>query len=181
MYDVFLWLTALLLGVVLTILATDPIYLLLARVLGTWMRRPPRGVKGIWDTTFSYRSKGQIIVERQIVELKQFGSVVIGRTLAPETHAHTFQGRMRYEIYFTGTWQSNVAGEIYHGAFQFALDVRGKKMEGKWIGHNSRHEVGSGNWKWSLITDKIDRSTKQQVVTDFKKQLATASSHASGP
>jgi hypothetical protein len=179
MTDFVLWAVTLILGVVITIIATEPIQYLMAKTLGLWIHRPPRGIKGIWDSSYIYRSKGSKKTERQLIELRQFGNYVVGRVLSGQSHSHTFKGRIRHEIFFTGTWDTDVKGEIYHGAFQFVLDVQGKKMSGKWIGFDSQHRVDSGDWEWNLISDRIDSATKQRIVADFKTKGKDASSNSS--
>ena len=119
MSDIFLWIATLVLGIVITIIATDPTHYLLARIFGGWISRPPRGVKGIWMSSYSYRGRihDKKKIEHQLVELRQFGNYVVGKVLATQTHNHTFQGQVKYELYFTGTWETDVKGEIYHGTF----------------------------------------------------------------
>jgi hypothetical protein len=126
----------------------------------------------------SYSYRGRIHetkkIEYQLVELRQFGSYVAGRVLATQTQSHTFRGRIKYELYFTGTWETDVKGEIYHGAFQFVLDVHGKNMKGKWIGFNKQHVVDSGDWEWRLVSAKIDKIAIEKCVADFQKQYGQA-------
>ncbi len=180
MSDLFIWITTLVLGVVITIIATEPIQYLMARTFGVLMIRPPRGVKGIWRTSYSYRGRMNETkkLEFQLIEFKQFGSYVVGKVLAGQTHDNIFKGRIKHEIFFTGTWETGLKSEIYHGAFQFVLDVHGTSMKGKWIGFNKQHQVDFGDWDWSLVSDKIDRKTIEKCVNDFHKEYGLADEHA---
>lgn len=77
------------------------------------------------------------------------------------------KGKIQYEIYSTGTWETHIKGEIYHGAFQFVIDVKDKEMKGKWVGSNSKRQVGTGNWEWVLLSDCVDSTTKRCLVAEF--------------
>jgi hypothetical protein len=100
MSNILLWIATLVLDVVVTIIATDPIHYLLARIFGLWISQPPRGIKGIWKTSYSYRGRipEKKKMEHQLVEFKQFGRYVVGRVLASQTQSRRLQGRisMRY-------------------------------------------------------------------------------------
>src|SRR5919201_6263462 len=107
MTEIFLWLATLVLGVMITIIATDPLHFLLAQIFGGWISRPPRGIKGLWRTSYSYRGRipEKKKREHQLIEFRQFGTYVVGRVLASQTQSHRLQGRIKHEIFFTGTWE----------------------------------------------------------------------------
>lgn len=106
MTAVTIWILTLISGVMLQVLANDPIQYLVARLLGNWLPRRPRGVKGIWLSEYSYRSRGVFAIEKQLIELKQFGNYVAGRNITSQAHGNRIRGKVFSQTYFTGTWQS---------------------------------------------------------------------------
>ena len=106
MADLLIWIVTLIIGIVITIIATEPIQYILARILGIWTKKPPRGVKGIWSSEYTYGNSRPKKTERHLVEFRQFGNYVVGRVIAGQSHTHTFKGRIQHEIFFTGMWET---------------------------------------------------------------------------
>lgn len=168
MIETILWILALLLSVILSILATEPIFFLLARILGVWLPLKNRGIKGLWEATYLYESKGNIKSETHLMELRQFGNYVIGKNLCAQNHWHRLSGKIRNEYYYTGVWENTADGQIWHGGFQFHLHNDGSLMEGKWIGFDSSKKVQEGPWRWKLLSREIDKTTRQSYLSNWK-------------
>ena len=167
MVSIILWLLTILTGATITVLTTEPIHYLLATTFGAWVPRRPRGVKGIWCAEYSYRSRGVLKNEKQLIELRQFGNYVVGRSLTGQAHMNKLKGKVQLQMYFTGIWESPREREVYHGAFQCVVDVHGSNMKGKWLGFDSRHEVEHGPWEWTLLTQHLNAGIRKEVVAEF--------------
>lgn len=175
MLELIVWLVTLLLGVVITIIANEPIQYLLARAFGRWIPLQPRGVKGIWEAVYTWRGAGEEIkTEHQLVELGQFGKYVVGQVLRGQVHSHTFQGKVQLETYFTGIWESNVVDEIYSGALQVVIDVRGKRMKGAWIGFDSQNDVQCGPYEWQLQSRDNSSAIRTGLIAEFDRKYRTS-------
>lgn len=167
-----LWILTIFLGVVLTIIANDPIHFLLARFIGGVIPKKKRGVKGLWRATYSWKGDDGDRREDQIIELRQFGSYVIGRNLTGKAHWYKLRGKVELQTYFTGTWDNVSDGDIYHGAFQVVVSPHGDAMRGKWVGFNKRQEINHGPWQWSLLARDVDKNSKNRVLENIKKEEA---------
>jgi hypothetical protein len=172
MIEIILWLIALFLGVAITIIAKDPIHYLMARLLGGWIPRRPRGVKGFWHTSYSYEEDGILKEENQIVELRQFGNYAIGRNLTGSAHWYKIQGKIHLQIYFTGLWENLSEGDIYHGAFQVVILPHGDRMEGKWIGFDNKQHINHGPWKWDLLSRNINSTNRKKLLDNSRQNSA---------
>jgi hypothetical protein len=169
--------------VTLSIVAKEPIHYLLVRSLGGFVPRRERGVRGIWLSDYSVDLHGVVTHEKELLVLRQVGKHVIGRTLSGQLHVNALRGTIAMERYFTGTWESKVPSELYHGAFQCVLSLSGTEMTGKWIGFDSSNDVASGSWEWKLLSKKIDADSAKseavkfaQVGPDESRRKLTASS-----
>ena len=172
MYDIIIWLISLLGGVVLTLLLQKSIQKFLTRIFGGWVPRVERGVRGLWHSTYIYESESGIRKHDHLMELKQFGNQVVGKSLTGVSHQFKVLGEIYYQIYFTGLWESTVEGDITHGTFQCFIDNKGKSMDGKWLGTSRKHGVNEGNWHWEFIAKKTDSQTKKKWIEEFQSTKA---------
>jgi hypothetical protein len=151
------WFAGILLGVILSIFFEEPVHRVLARHLIRWVPRRARNLTGVWEAQYTYESNFQTLVEKQLIELRQVGKHVYGRTLRSQAHGHVAKGRFEYELYFTGIWENTTPGSIYHGSFQFILDPDGRHMTGKWLGFSeSFKSVNHGDWTWRLVSNEVN-------------------------
>jgi hypothetical protein len=163
--DVLLWFLVILVSVVLALLAEGPIHWLLARTIGGLIPRRPRSVTGLWQTEYAYERGGKKMVEEQIIELRQFGAHVVGKSIKAQAHPSEFMGRFQHQIYFTGSWRRMGRGQINHGAFQLILHAEGQRMDGEWVGFSEKlHVVKHGSWKWVLVSQSVSRDAKRKVL-----------------
>lgn len=168
MNDILIWLISLLIGIILTLLLQNPIQILITTVLGGWIPRSERGVKGFWHSTYTYQSKEEVRTQNHLVEFKQFGNYVVGKSLAGGTHVFKLRGKIYFQTYFTGIWESSIEGDITHGSYQYVIDNKGRLMEGKWLGTNRKHGINEGDWHWELITKKTSSKTKKELIEKFQ-------------
>ena len=164
--NILLWILAILFVVIFTIIAQGPIHWLLVKLFGGFIPRGPRGVRGLWRSIYTYEEDGEQKTENQLVELKQFGKNVVGRNITGKAHWYKIKGKVEMQMYFTGFWEHIGEGDIRHGAFQFAINSTGDRMEGKWIGFDKRHKINDGPWTWKLLSRKLDRETKLKFLQE---------------
>ena len=159
-----LWVLAVLVSVALSTILTDPTYWLLARILGGILPARPRNVTGLWQVPYRFEDAGNRETEAQIIELRQLGTHVFGKTIASTHHKDVIRGSFRHEIYFSGTWRSIKRGQIYHGTFQLILHPLGQKLEGRWLGFSKKNVVKHGRWTWTLLSAGLNKTEKQKIV-----------------
>jgi hypothetical protein len=70
---------------------------------------------------------------------------------------------MKGDFYVTGTWENIVEGMQYHGAFQLFLHPDGQKMEGVWVGFDSRNHIQHGWWHWEVLSRQIGKKARARV------------------
>ena len=166
-----MWVITIALSVIVTALLNDPVQWFLVRCFSSIMSRPQRGVKGLWNSTYTYSSDGKTIDETQIIELRQFGNYVIGRNITGKAHWQRLKGKVHAQLYFTGLWENIPEGDIYHGAFQFKLTPDGNKMSGEYVGFDDEYQICTGSWSWTLLTRSVDKATKARVIKDSEKNI----------
>jgi hypothetical protein len=157
-------------GLFLTVIFQEPLQLMLARVLGGI--GPIRGtsIKGNWRSHYNYFS-GKRLEITQVVQLRQFGPFVVGRSLGSSgSHRHVVRGRLRDGI-LTGVWHNVAENAHHHGAFQLILTPDGRGMAGKWVGFDRRHQVQHGAWKWEALPVDL---TPREIEETIKPQEAMA-------
>lgn len=165
--NILIWFSSLILGIIFTLLFQNPIQGVLTKIFGGIIPRKDRGLKGIWYSSYTYESKDKIHTQNHLAEIKQFGNYIIGRRLIGDSHEFKMVGKIYYNIYFSGQWESPVERDINHGTFQLLIDNKGKSMEGKWLGISRERGINHGNWKLEIITTKIDRKTKENLIEDY--------------
>jgi len=57
-------------------------------------------------------------------------------------------GTRHTDQYLTGTYEDEVAGHSFHGAFQLKILPNEEVMTGRWVGFNSLNEILQGPWEW---------------------------------
>ena len=109
---------------------------------------------------------------RHIIELRQFGNYVVGKSLiGKESHIFRMRGKVYNGTYLTGVWESTMSGNIHHGAFQGRLNLSGDNMEGKILGTSSQNNIRNGHWKLELISKKIKKD-REAILASYQDQYA---------
>jgi len=161
------WLGVLLLGVILTLILEERLPWSIARLLNVVLPKPRRNVRGLWRARYTYLGEdGQEKHEEQVIELRQLGKHVWGRNHTARQHWYKMRGRLELEMYLTGVWENTPEGDIFHGAFQFAVCPEGNRMQGKWIGFDSHNNIQSGPWYWELLSKSTDAQSKLTIIHD---------------
>jgi len=166
-----MWVLMIVLSSIFTVLLHEPIQWVFVRFFGSIMFRPQRGVKGLWNSTYTYTSGGQEIDETQIIELRQIGKYVIGRNITGKAHWQRLKGKVHSQTYFTVFWENIPEGDIYHGAFQFKITPDGERMSGQYVGFDDKYQICTGPWTWILLSRSVDKLTKYQALKDSEKDL----------
>lgn len=167
-----IWLGSVVFTVILTVILTEPIHRMLLGLLGGITPPIPRDPRGIWRSTYRYKSRGHAHVETQIMELRRIGNYVVGRNVAGRFYKHKLRGRVR-DSYLTGTWENILEGVRYHGAFQFFLLPDGSKMEGSWVGYNRRNEIQHGWWHWQQLSKETGKRAREQFAQRLEEPEAS--------
>ena len=152
-------------SVVIAKIADEPITWAIAHLLGGFGPRRTSGVRGTWKNSYSFQNPdGRKYVE-QIVQLRQFGSYVIGKAITSSTDVqkHRIRGRYRSRV-LTGTWENVAEGAEHYGAFQLVLRTDGNVMAGQWVGFDRRNRVQHGEWKWELLNRSLDKRSTAQLL-----------------
>jgi hypothetical protein len=107
-----------------------------------------REIEGLWDSSYSFFFEREVIAHNHLIELKKDGKYIFGKSLeeSPSPHFFHMKGEIHYGSYFSGTWESSLKGNIYHGTFQFKIDQLGNSMKGKWLGSSAFKAINSGDW-----------------------------------
>ena len=159
------WLLAILVGVLLSIVLSEPVHWLMSRLPGGIIPARPRSVTGLWLVPYQFEAAGNRQPEKQIVELRQVGKHVFGKTVASIHHRDVIRGIFSHQIYFSGSWRSIKPGQIYHGTFQLIFDPEGERLRGKWLGFSDTyHVVNHGEWEWQLLSRKVRKAEKERIV-----------------
>jgi hypothetical protein len=105
-----------------------------------------RNLEGIWYS--SYSPSDSIKNHDHVLKLQQFGNQITAASLegSPSSHGFRLKGTVRFDIYFSGYWESAESGSIHHGVFQFIIDRKGRNMAGKWLGLKGTDSINSGDW-----------------------------------
>lgn len=162
--DASLWIVGIVLSVALSILLHDKVHWLLVRVLGHRVPRRQRSLAGLWRSRYCYPNRdGELVYQQHLIELRQVGRYITGRTIVGDKHRYLVKGRFSQEKYFTGTWDNILDNDIYHGAFQCVLEPEGKRMVGRWVGFNGDDDVMGGPWEWKLVFHKISKKLRSDL------------------
>jgi len=168
--EITLWITGILLSILLTIVLTEPINFLIAKIFGGTKLKENK-VSGIWKAVWLYEKEGKRFSIIQYYAVKQFGNYVIASSINDEINPTEIKAKMSNKTFLTGTWvgKFNKDKGRYHGALQFLISPTGNKMNGKWIGFDRNHRINEGDWEWTLIQNRIDKEFVKQLSSEEKE------------
>ena len=120
---------------------------------------------GIWQSRYTYASSSrdnQQFTGQHYVLLLQHENQLQVRALPGSesqlTMNLTIDGRVA-----TGLWREVTSadgyyhGHEFHGVAQMIIDPAGRRMEGRWLGHNRAvTTINSGGWTLDFIADETD-------------------------
>ena len=120
---------------------------------------------GIWRSRYTYASSSrdnQQFTGQHYVLLLQHEDQLQVRALPGSqsqlTMNLTIDGRLA-----TGLWRELTSGDGYyrghefHGVVQMIIDPAGRRMEGRWLGHDRAvTTINSGGWTLDFIADETD-------------------------
>jgi len=166
-----LWIAGIILSIFLTILLTDPINFLIAKIFGGTKIKENK-ISGIWKAVWYYETgiKRHSII--QYYKVKQFGNFVIARSINDEINPTEIKAKISNNTFLTGSWVGKFEKNKgrYHGALQFLITPTGNKMNGKWIGFDTKHKVNGGDWEWILTQNKVDKEFIKQLSSEEKEE-----------
>ena len=127
---------------------------------------------GLWESIYRYESASGTKLERQILEIRQFGEHVVAADVEYQAHPNRLSGRFANDKFFTGTWH-NRKEQLYEGAFQFSLHNNGEQLDGQWVGFNSQNLIRNGPWILRRISLDFSEENKR-MSKSFKLTMAAA-------
>lgn len=147
-----IWIFGLLLSIILTIVLTDPINFLLARLFGGSIKSS-KGIRGIWKATSEVISQGK---NRKIIryfEVKQFGNYIIAKSITKSYGNYVIRGKLTKKMVLSGSWaEITLDSREYSGVIQLILGRHKTEIKGKYLSYNRNNEVVDGTWHWTLET-----------------------------
>jgi hypothetical protein len=171
---IILWVLSLVLTCVATVIVTEPAQYVVARFLGRYFGRAPRGIKGLWIAEYDYLDENDEARHiTQLLEFRQFGKYVFAKSLTRDDHSQWLRAKLENSIYLTGTWSNMLEGTTYHGAFQVLVNAKGTILEGKWLGFDSKQRIQHGNWKFSLISHDCGRQEREGAIVRVNQLAVT--------
>ena len=166
---VCVWLFGIIIGAIIAVLAAEPAQRFAVRLLSPLIPGPSRSLRGIWESEYEYSSDGENCVERQLVEIRQFGRAVFGFSFKSQRHDHRLRAKFRQGLFLTGTWENTKPGKVYHGAAQFVFDPSGGVLKGKYVGFSDQlHRIEVGEWTMTLVTKHVDSKARLKAKRDFR-------------
>jgi hypothetical protein len=110
-------------GLILGVLFSDIFKLAISAAIQKLFEPAARQIAGTWETSYWYiDDKGQRIEQNDIVKLRQIGTYVFGRNESSKRDRYKISGRLRNQVFFTGTWKSLIKSDTYHGPFQLIVN-----------------------------------------------------------
>lgn len=164
------------LALILTVLFSDPLASLVARLLGPFSSLSTgRTIKGQWFSYYEVVLDGEIPrlpgmpIDTDRIEgvvFTKVGSAVIGKNTR-DSRAYFLRLRMEDNCVLTGTWRDQSDNRHHFGAVQLVWDYSGGYMMGKYVGRDRHHDVNWGPWIFAR-----NESQLQSVVDDWRKRFA---------
>jgi hypothetical protein len=155
------WVLGPVLGVVVTLLVSEPLKERLAPLVSQLGSKKEEGVTGLWKASFFY---GDPAVQHvQVIEISTLFGSVVGRIIphelnegaakrVQETRPLRVRGTIKDNRFFTGVWFHPERRSHHHGAFDLVVRQNNLQMEGMWLGYSeTKNVIETGRWVWERI------------------------------
>lgn len=125
---------------------------------------------GIWRSRYTYRSsqrKGEFETEHYVVA-RQSGEKVTAESVPHSTGSQVGLDLVLDGAIASGRWwertpkTSSYHGASYHGVIQLVIDPRGQRLGGRWLGFNSKYEIGDGLWELECVDSSTSSQSQRQ-------------------
>lgn len=161
------------LGLILTVLFSEPLASLVVRLAGPLSILPTnRTVKGEW---FAYYEvipdglpplrPGEPINAGRVERIKfsKIGAAVVGQNMR-DSRSYFLRLRMESDCILTGTWRDVSGGRYHFGAVQLVWDYSGDHMLGKYVGRDRHNDVNWGPWAFARTEAGL-----QPVIDEWRR------------
>lgn len=125
----------------------------------------PGRLAGIWRSRYTYTSSSrddQVFTGQHYVLLLQHENQLQVRALPGSESQLTMNLSIDGRV-ATGAWREVTSadgyyqGHEFHGVAQMIIDPAGRRMEGRWLGHDRAVTmINSGGWDLDFIADETD-------------------------
>jgi hypothetical protein len=152
------WIAGPLIGVLVTVLLTEPLRERLLPILAAIGTKDRQGITGVWRATFLFGTPRQSYVEH--IELRHRFGVIVGRIIpSPENYAAAkavenrrplrVRGVLKDNLFFSGVWFHPAVRSHHTGTFDLLVNRDNDTMTGHWLGYSEgRHAIESEQWLW---------------------------------
>lgn len=132
-------------------------------LLGPACNEIEKAVSTIWSDSYL---AGEWTQEWQVSNSKNFDEKNSSRATVHHVGDHFStcieSKKQRFEVngtiernsFITGTWCDILKGASYFGSFQLAISPRHDRLEGRWVGFNSKNVIQSGKWIWRKVKSR---------------------------
>jgi hypothetical protein len=126
-------------------------------------------IGGIWRSHYTYRSsrrKGTFDAEHYLVARQH------GQNVTAESVPHSAGSQVKLDLFVEGAiasgrwWEhtpvnSSYEGASYHGVIQLVIDPRGQRLQGRWLGFNSKYEISDGAWDLLCVDSSVSEESQR--------------------
>lgn len=163
-FTVAKWIVGPVVGVLITVLLTEPLRERLLPLLTIWGSKKSEGVIGVWRAEFFFGDEQNSYVE--IVELKHRFGLIVGRIVPSDENYPALRkvehdkplrvrGAVRDNQFFSGTWFHPLRRSHHTGTFDLLLNRGNFRMEGQWLGYSERrNQIESQAWVWTRVDEE---------------------------
>jgi hypothetical protein len=155
------WIVGPVIGVIITVLLTEPLRERVLPLLTIWGSKKTPSVVGIWKAEFLFGDEKIPYVE--IIEIKHSFGLLIGR-IVPSEENYTalrnvehekplrIRGVVKDNQFFSGTWIHPLRLSHHAGTFDLLINRGNNRMEGQWLGYSERrNQIESQDWIWTRL------------------------------
>jgi hypothetical protein len=155
------WIIGPVLGVIVTLLISEPLKERLAPIVSWLGSKKATGVTGRWEAVFHHSSRAEPY--RELIEVSFLFGAVVGRIVPSDINHEDakniekdkplrIRGSIKDHRFFTGVWFHPSRRSHHHGAFDLIIRQDNDRMDGLWLGYSeSSNNIESGRWEWNRI------------------------------
>lgn len=155
------WVVGPIVGVVVTLLVSEPLKDRLAPLVARLGSKKEEGVSGLWKASFYYGHPEATHI--QVIEISTLFGSVVGRIVPHDLNEGAakrsessrplrVRGSIKDNRFFTGTWFHPERRSHHHGAFDLIIRQNNLRMEGMWLGYSeTKNVIETGRWVWERI------------------------------